>query len=218
MKQYDTYIFDLDGTITDTLVVWLGIFRDCLESQGVTAPDDQTLSKHTHDWRQMLQLGLPEEKLDAFIAQAHKLANERLPEAPVHNGAIEALQALKQAGKRIAIFSTLDRPIFEPAMEFRGLNEIAEVAVAGTDVPQRKPQPDGILKALDDLGIDKNAYAACVYIGDKDSDIQAANNAGIDGVLYYPPAHQPFYDLDKLKEHDPVAVLTDWQELTESLS
>ena len=213
MKAYDTYIFDLDGTLTDTLTVWLGIFRDGLTHHGVTAPDDKTLSQHTHDWKQMLQLGLPEKDLDSFIAFAHKAANERLPQAELHAGAMEMLEALQSHGKRIAIFSTVDRPIFEPALRFRGLDKIAEVAVAGTDVPKRKPAPDGILKALDDLGIKKEDYGRVVYIGDKDTDIQAAKNAGVDGVLYFPPAHQIFYDLAELQQHNPAATIADWKEL-----
>ncbi|HKU18405.1 MAG TPA: HAD-IA family hydrolase [Candidatus Saccharimonadales bacterium] len=214
MKLYTTYIFDLDGTITDTLAVWLDIFRDCLRHFGVTPPDDQTLSRHTHDWREMLKLGLPEKKLDAFTALAHKLANERLPKAPVHQGAIEALETLKNRGKRLAIFSTMDRPMFEPAMALRGLNTFVDSAVAGTDVAYRKPHPAGLLKTFENLGLTPNDLAATVYIGDKDTDIQAANSAGIDGILFYPASHQVVYDLNELKAHDPVAIINDWRELT----
>jgi phosphoglycolate phosphatase len=213
MKDYATYIFDLDGTITDTTSVWLDIFRDALQQFGVTAPEKRVLAKHTHDWRQMLELGLAEADLEAFTQLAHKLAKERLPEAPLHSGAYAMLEALKQRGKNVAIFSTMDRPIFEPTMKHRELDKITSVAIAGTDVPNRKPQPDGILKALDDLGIAKENYASAVYIGDKDTDILAAQNAGIDGVLYYPASHQLIYDLDELSKHNSTAVITDWQEL-----
>lgn len=218
MKEYTTYIFDLDGTITDTMTVWLGIFRDGLTTFQVVPPDDKTLSAHTHDWKQMLELGLPESKLDEFIALAHKLAKERLPEAPLHEGAYEMLETLKAKGKRIAIFSTMDRPIFEPAMQYRNLDAIAEVAVAGTDVANRKPQPDGILKSLKDLGIAPTDYATAVYIGDKDTDILAAHNAGVDGVLYYPPDHQKMYDLEELKKHNPTAIINSWSELLAPLA
>lgn len=217
MKQYQTYIFDLDGTITDTMIVWLGIFRDSLLHFGITPPDDKTLSHHTHDWKQMLQLGLPEDKLDAFIQLAHKLANERLVKAPLHVGAYEMLEALKNHGKHVAIFSTLDRSIFEPAIKYRNLDSIADAAIAGTDVEHRKPQPDGILKALKDLGVPESGYKNAVYLGDKDTDIQAARNAGIDSVLYYPASHQIMYDLETLNEHKPTAVIHDWQELVDSL-
>jgi phosphoglycolate phosphatase len=213
MKQYETYIFDLDGTITDTLIVWIGIFRDALLQFGITPPDDNTLSKHTHDWKEMLGLGLPRASLENFIQLAHELAIKRLPEAPLHLGAYETLQILKNHNKRIGIYSTLDRPIFELAMEHRKLNAIADVAVAGTDVVNRKPQPDGILKALGELGIAQEGYGEAVYIGDKDTDIQAANNAGINGVLYYPVSHRSLYDLQELKRNNPAYVMTNWNEL-----
>lgn len=216
MKDYTTYIFDLDGTITDTLTVWLGIFRDCLLHFGITPPDDQSLSQHTHDWKQMLQLGLPEDRLEDFITLAHTYAGQRLPHAPLHEHALETLQTLKQQGKRIAIFSTLDRPIFEPAMHYRHLGEIAEAAIAGTDVQRRKPHPDGILRALEDLNIPKEQYGHAVYIGDKDTDILAAQNAGIDSVLYFPPSHQAIYDIATLAQHNPTHIINDWQELLQS--
>lgn len=213
MKSYTTYIFDLDGTITDTLVVWLGIFRDCLVQCGITPPDDKTLSQHTHDFRQMILLGLSEEKLHDFTLLAHKIANERLPKASFHVGAYEVLESIKNKGKNIAIFSSLDRPIFEPAISFRELNKLADVLIAGTDVPYRKPHPAGIIKALDDLNIPKRDYKNAVYIGDKDTDIQAAHGAGIDAILYYPIAHQLFYPLHELQKHNPEYIISDWQEL-----
>jgi len=218
MKPYKTYIFDLDGTLTDTLTVWLDIFRECLVACDVTPPDDKTLSQHTHDWNQMLELGLPANKLDDFVALAHKLSVERLPKASLYSGVEAMLEALQNHGKHIAVFSTMDRPILLPAMQFRGLDRIFDVIIAGTDVPRRKPHPDGILKALEDLGIPPEDYAHAVYIGDKDTDIQAANAAGVNSILYYPAAHQLFYDLNETKRHNPTHIITDWQELTDSLS
>ena len=217
MKTYEYYIFDLDGTITDTMVVWLGIYRDGLTQFGVTPPDDKTLSRHTHDWRQMLSLGLPSDRLDDFVASAHQMATLRLPEAPLHAGAYETLKAIKSHGKKIGIYSTLDRPLFESAMNHRDLTHIADSAVAGTDVAKRKPSPDGIIRALSDLRVSKSMYDQAVYIGDKDTDIEAANNAGIDGIAYYPPSHWGVYDPRELKQHHPRYIINDWTELRASL-
>lgn len=213
MKHYQTYIFDLDGTITDTMTVWLGIFREGLEHFGIPLPDDKTILQHTHDWKEMVYLGLPEEKVEAFGALARDLANQRLSDAPLHVGAYEMLEALKNNGKQIAIFSTMDRPVFEPAVLHRGLDKITNVLIAGTDVPHRKPRPDGILKALQDLHVDEKDYKNAVYIGDKDTDIQAAHNAGIDSILYYPAAHHLMYDLEEVKQHKPTYIITDWDQL-----
>jgi len=217
MQTYAIYIFDFDGTLTDTMSVWLGIFHDGLKRFGVEPPTDVTLAKHTHDWKEMLQLGLPADQLEAFIEVAHTLANERLPEAPLHTGALEMLQQLKDAGKRIGVFSTMDRAIFAPALKHQGLDRFAEVAIAGTDVANRKPAPDGIIKALTDMNIAPSDYSSAVYIGDKDTDVLAAHNAGIAGVLFYPPAHQAVYSRTEFMKAKPDAVIEDWTALTEAL-
>lgn len=213
MKDYQTYLFDLDGTITNTVTVWLGIFRDGLLEFGITSPEDKILSQYTHDWDSLVALGLSSEKISDFALLAHKLANERLPKAPLHAGSYEFLESLKSRGKRIGIFSTMDAPMFEPAMQYRNLNSLVHVAISGTDVTRRKPYPDGILKALQELHIPESEYKNAVYIGDRDTDLQAATNAGIDGVLYFPPVHQEMYDLEELKKYKPAYVITDWNDL-----
>ena len=120
---------------------------------------------------------------------------------------------LHSSEKNIAIFSAMKRASFEPVMQHRNLYALTHVAIAGTDVPYLKPHPAGILKALEDLKIPQEEYVHAVYVGDKDTDIQAAHNAGIDSILYYPPAHQAMYDLNELKKHKPVHIITDWKEL-----
>jgi len=213
MKYYATYVFDLDGTITDTATVWLDIFREGLEHFGVTPPDDKTLAAYTHDWAQMPLLGLDKNKVGSFAALAHILANERLPKAPLHVGARETLETLRNNGKRIAIYSGMDRAIFEPAVKRHNLDAIVEATVAGDDAPRRKPHADGIHLTLRKMGIKEQDYDKVVYIGDKDTDILAAHNAGIDSILYFPIAHQMLYDLEEVKLHNPTSTITEWHEL-----
>jgi phosphoglycolate phosphatase len=213
MKQYSTYLFDLDGTITDTMAVWFGIFHDLLLEFGVTPPDEKTLAQYTHDWSTLVHVGLPASAVAAFTERAHILAKERLPDASFHEDAWETLTELKKRGKRLGIFSTMDREMFEPVMQHRNLSSLVEVAIAGTDVPHRKPHPAGIVKALEDLGIAKESYDSVVYVGDKDTDIQAANSAGVDGILYYPTQHHHVYDLAEYEKHHPAFVIRDWREL-----
>ena len=213
MRSYTTYIFDLDGTITNTGDVWLGIMRDGLIHVGVKPPVDKELAWYTHDWKELSRLGLSEELIQEFTLFAITAANERLSVAPLHEGALEMLHHLKRNGKNLAIVSAMRREMFEPAMISRNLTSLVEVAIAGTDVLNQKPHPDGIFKALEDLGIPKEEYKNAVYLGDKDTDIQAATNAGIDGILFYPVAHQLLYDLEEVKKHSPTYIVTDWQEL-----
>jgi len=213
MKAYQTYIFDLDGTITDTMTVWLNILRESLIHFGITPPDDKTLAFYSHDWKQLKHIGFPEEKFDELAQFIYGLANKRLPEAEFHNGAYETLETLKNKGKRLAIYSSLDQAMFEPAMKYRNLYPLVDAAVAGTDITHRKPHPEGILKVLDTLDITSDLYNTVVYVGDKDTDIQAAHSAGVDSILYYPIEHSIIYDLKDLKKHNPTFIITEWSEL-----
>lgn len=210
MKIYETYIFDLDGTITDTMTVWLGILRDALIHFNFTPPYDKELAWYSHDWKQLRKIGFPEDKFDAFAEFIYGLANTRLPEADFHSGAYEMLERLKNNDRKIGIFSSMDRAMFEPAMQGRNLYPLTDSAIAGDDLPNRKPKPDGILKMLKDL---KVRSETAVYIGDKDTDIETARNAGIDSILYFPVSHSIVYDLSDLKKHKPTYVITDWREL-----
>lgn len=214
MKVYETYIFDLDGTITDSMSAWIEILRDTLLNFGMVPPDDKTILDKSHDWTVMLkENGVHDEKIQEFVVHVHKLANERLHKAPFHSGAYETLEKLKNQNKQIGIFSSMDRPLFHPAMERGNLYSITDIAVAGTDVPHRKPHPAGIQKVLDHFKIPKSKYETVVYMGDKDTDIQAGHNAGIDSILYYPISHQLMYDLESLKTHKPEHIITDWLDL-----
>ena len=123
------------------------------------------------------------------------------------------LEKLKSKNKNMAIFSSMDRPIFELVIQYHNLHRLVDVKIAGTDVPYRKPHPAGILKAIGDLKIAENEIGSAVYIGDKETDTQAAHSAGIASIIYYPISHQLMYDLDKLKQYNPEHIITDWAEL-----
>jgi beta-phosphoglucomutase-like phosphatase (HAD superfamily) len=213
MKTYDIYIFDLDGTITDTLSVWLEILHDALLHFGVTPPDDKELAKYSHDWKELRHIGFPEEKFAELAKFIYRVANKKLPKAEFQADAYETLEELKNRGKRLAIYSSLDRAMFEPAMQYRNLYPLVEAAVAGTDITDRKPHPAGLLKTLEEMGVSTDSFGNAVYVGDKDTDIQSAHSAGIDSILYYPITHSIIYDLKEFKKHNPTHIITDWQEL-----
>ena len=52
-------------------------------------------------------------------------------------------------------------------------------------------------------------------IGDTEKDVGAANNAGIDSILFFPPEHKRFYDIDKLKKHKPTHIVSDFRHIIE---
>jgi phosphoglycolate phosphatase-like HAD superfamily hydrolase len=220
VQQYNTYIFDLDGTITDTVGTWVQIYRDCLEHLGIdtTKFSDVEVAQHTHSREATMELGVKPEEIATFFEHFVGVANRLLPDSQLFPLAYETLVAIHAQGKKLGIASTMDRAIFEPTMQRTKLCDVVQVAIAGDDVPNRKPAPDGILKALADLGVPKSDFGSVVYVGDKDTDIQAAHNAGIDAILFFPPNHEGMYDKTTALQCNPQAVITSWQELLDSIS
>lgn len=214
MKQYDIYLFDLDGTLTNTGPTWLSIFRDGLADFGITGHSDKEIANHTHDWKEVVKLGVPEADVPSFIEAAYARANERLPLAPLYDGADEMLRTLKNTGKKIGIFTTMDRPILEPVVERYKFDELFDVIVAGTDVEHRKPHPAGIEFSLKKLG---TGPENTVYLGDKDTDILCGKNAGTDSILFYPADHKLMYDHETLLASNPTFIIKHWRELTTML-
>lgn len=217
MNSYDIYLFDLDGTLTNTAPTWIGIFRDCLADLGITGLTDQKIASHTHNWHEVITLGVPEASLEAFIQKAYQYANERLPLAPFYEGVELLLQTLRGAGKRTGIFTSMDRPILEPLVAHHKLDSLVDIIVAGTDVPKRKPHPAGIHAALKMLSIPPTKPHTIVYIGDKDTDILTAHNAGIDSILFYPTDHHAMYDETSLLSCKPSHTIRQWQDLIDTL-
>jgi phosphoglycolate phosphatase-like HAD superfamily hydrolase len=50
-------------------------------------------------------------------------------------------------------------------------------------------------------------------VGDSASDIGAANNAGVDSILFFPPSHSRFYDIEKLKNLQPTYIIEDFRDI-----
>ena len=72
------------------------------------------------------------------------------------------------------------------------------------------PHPAPLEKALDELNGNK---AEAVMIGDSDKDIGAANNAGINSILFYPEAHEKFYDINDLQALKPTHTVADFRDI-----
>ncbi len=75
-----------------------------------------------------------------------------------------------------------------------------------------KPHPEMIDKAMEMLNANRKET---LIIGDSKSDLGAGINSGVDTALFHTPAHQDFYDQEKLMEYKPVFVFDDFVKLQE---
>lgn len=209
MKDYDAYLFDWDGTLGCTIEVWLDVLEEVITDMGGT-PDRPYLARTFGDWRSPLKCGVDESRFDEMQKAVVVAGLKRMPDVDLYPHAAEYLYALKKRNKKLALITSSVRETMDILMHKHQLSELFDIIITAHDVKAHKPDPEGLLTALEKLKVSKEK---AVMLGDSDKDLGAAMNAGVDSVLFYPPSHEPIYDLTYLKSFKPVYVAGSWKEL-----
>ena len=209
MRDYDIYLFDWDGTLSHSTQIWLDVIQEEFAAHGVSVSHEQILPA-MGDFHRLLDLGISEENLPSLKATIRARAQERLPEAPLFPGVPEMLTELKRSGKKLAVVTAMHGPIIESMMAYHKYHDIFDVIISGSDVKHQKPHPEGLLLAMGQLK--RQPGHSVLMLGDTERDILAAQAAGVDSLLFYPPEHQTLHSLDELRGHKPTHVITNWQE------
>lgn len=188
MKKYTTYLFDFDYTLADSSKGILLCYRHVLTQNGFTDVTDyqikRTIGKTLEDSFEEMT-GIHElEQLLAFKRQYVKHADTHMtantfffPETK------ETLEQLKEQGAYIGIISTKYRYRITETFQKEGAAHLLDLIIGGEDVTEHKPSPQGLLHAIETLGVAPNKV---LYLGDSLVDAETAQNGGVDfcGVLH----------------------------------
>lgn len=189
-QKIENFIFDIDGTLIDTIDMYMPAMIDTLAQHGhPVAPDKVEQTKHDLfgiTGRDALRLaGINEEEIPEMLKDWFDLAYQRADRAKVIEGIPEMLNTLanrKDAKIAIATSKLADeyQEYFVNKYDFA---KLFKVAVTSADTKKHKPAPDPILAAMDKMGADP---ATTVYVGDTVNDMKAAHAAGAKfaGALY----------------------------------
>ncbi len=211
MQNYHIHLFDWDGTLTDSVSIWMDIIRSQTQKLGLQLTDAQ-IHEATGDWHLLAKHGFDLKDLPSFSDRARALARERLPKAPLHPGAKETIQHLKQTGRKLGIVTAAHRTVIDQILPLHGFEQTFDVVISGSDVTKLKPDPEGVLLALKHLG--HSAETLAIMWGDADRDLLAAERAKIHSGLFFPPEHAQYAPKETItKGSNPVMVISSWQEL-----
>jgi len=208
MKKDKYILLDWDGNLAKTLDVWLDACRIALEKRGVVKTDEEIAESFGQFTKFMAAWGIQD--IDQTITDADLEAKKRLPEVELYPDALEVLQKLHSDGHKLALITTSHRENVEHLLETHSIRRFFDAIVSGDEVEHHKPHPEPLEKGLALLAGDKSS---AVMIGDTDKDIGAANNLGIDSILFYPKEHKKFYKLEELKKHNPTYTVGDFREI-----
>lgn len=179
--KYNTIIFDLDGTLLNTLDDLGDSLNSALITHGYEPRTiDEVKSFVGNGVRKLVERALPihstEEDIEQCLATfvEHYNKNMRNKTRP-YNGIIELLLDLNRYDFKIAIVSNkFDIAVKELAKEYFG--NLINVAIGESESVKKKPAPDSVFAAVDALGSDINKT---IFVGDSDTDVRTAKNAGI---------------------------------------
>lgn len=178
---FETVIFDLDGTLLDTLDDLMGACNYALRQVG--APERTRAEVRAfvgNGLGRLMELALPGGRDNSSFDEALSLlqsyyrAHNKVKTAP-YSGIPELIDELMRRGISMAVVSNKPDSSVKPlAAEF--FPHMFPVAIGERPGVRRKPAPDTVLEALKELGKD---LSTAVYVGDSEVDLATARNAGI---------------------------------------
>jgi phosphoglycolate phosphatase len=212
---YQAIVFDFDLTLADSRPGFDACHKYAAERMGLPVPTAEMAGRTIGTPLALAYVdlygagaaGKAEEYVKLYQAHADDVMTELTTMLP---GAAKALEALQDAGLRLAIVSQKLRYRVEDVLRREGLLERFVTILGGEDVPAFKPDPRGILMAIERLDASKDE---AIYVGDTTIDAEAAGNAGVGfiGLL------SGFAQRDDFSDYKPLAVLDDVSQLPEWL-
>ncbi len=215
INNYEAYLFDWDGTLAQSHEMWFDIFRMQLRRYGIELSDNELSHRILGRYYQGIQeFGIPEADIPGLIQELDATAKKRYPLIDMFPNAKSVLETLVAKHKKLAVITATPRKIFDAAIDRHNLQELFDVMVTGDQVKEPKPNPSGILKALKQLAVQPHQAVMC---GDSPKDLQAAQNAGIDSLLFDPPEYAWQHSRDALAAAKPTYTIHSWQEMLDWL-
>ena len=174
-----TFLFDLDGTLIDSIELILRSYRHTMKiHRGIEPPDDVWMAGlGTPLWVQFRTWTEDEAEIRAMVAtyREYNLAHHDALVRP-YDGVVERVRALRTGGGRLGLVTSKMRQGALRGLAVAELSDVFDAVVGSDDVTHPKPHPEPVLKAIELLGADP---ASTVFIGDSRHDLECGRAAGV---------------------------------------
>ena len=180
--MYKSVIFDLDGTILNTLDDLADSVNYALGSVGYPLRSiDEVREFVGNGIKKLIERAVPkgtdDETTDKVLSafKQHYGENSDVKTKP-YDGILSMLQGLKNAGIKTAVVTNKAHFAAVPLCE-KYFPKLIDITIGEREGVRKKPHPDSLFEAMELLGASKQNT---LYVGDSDVDINTAKNAGVD--------------------------------------
>lgn len=207
-------LFDLDGTLADTVELILRCYRHTMERHlGEALPDHRWLATiGTPLDVQLREFARSEdearEMLETYVSRQREIHDEMVRPFP---GSLEVAAALIDRRVPRAVVTSKRRGMALRTLEICGLGDAFPILVAADDVREPKPHPEPVRAALGGLGVEPGP--GVLFVGDSPWDVRSGKEAGVRtaGALWGP------YERSDLEDAGPDFLLSEIGEVLELL-
>ena len=201
------YIFDLDGTLFDSMNVWEKVDTDFLQKRGIEVPSDYAKVINSMTFLETALYTIKRFNLNDNIESLMQEWNNMAAFSYAHNvqmkkGAKEYIKRLYSKGKKLAIATSLSNELLEPSLKNHGVYDLFNAICTTEEVRQGKSHPDVYLLAAKKLDIEP---CGCLVFEDILPAVISAKNAGFKVCAVYDKSSDT--DWEKMKSIADFAIL-----------
>ncbi len=180
--NYQWYLFDLDGTLTDPKEGITKSFRYALEKMGVESPELSELERYIGPplVKSFQEFFSEEDAKRAVVFYRERFRDIGIFENGVYDGIEEMLKAAKESGKKLALATSKPQHFAQIIMDHYGLSQYIDVLVGSRADGQTKA--DVIRQVFVEAGLTDETKKCAIMVGDRLHDIEGAKECGIDSL------------------------------------
>lgn len=174
MRAIRTVLFDLDGTLLDSLAAHYRVYQKVFGGLGMALDPAVYARTYSPNWYIFYErMGVPKDRWHEADRLWLRFYEAEAPHPRA--GAEDVLRAVRRSGRALGVVTSGDRSRVERDLHRAGWERLFDIVVCGGDVADRKPLPGALLHALAHLAADP---AAAIYVGDTVEDVAMGQAAG----------------------------------------